>query len=340
MSVDPKISVVLPVYNAEDTLDKAIESIANQTETDFELLLVNDGSEDRSPEIIKRWDGYDDRIESIHIEHKGIVAALNKGVEHAGGRYIARMDADDIASADRLEKQSRYLDEHPDTGLISSLVKHLGDKKEKAGYARYVKWINSLTNHQQISINRFIESPLAHPSVMFRRQLVNEFGGYRQGDFPEDYELWLRWLEKGVRMQKIPEILLEWRDKPGRLSRTHKRYSTDAFYRIKAKYLARWLAENNSRHPDIMVWGAGRTSRNRAEYLCQHGIRITHYVDIDSKKIGNIVDNRPVIDYRNLPPPDENFVVSYVGLRGVNKGIREKLEEQNYRLGEHFIFAA
>lgn len=336
----PAISVILPVYNAEETLDAAIESIIRQEEEDFEFIVVDDGSTDSSASIINSWAGKDSRIKPLSIGHGGIVKALNAGLQVARGRYIARMDADDLSLAGRLGLQKKHLEDHPETGLVSCLVEHMGDKKEKAGYARHVRWINSLTDHESISIKRFIESPLAHPSVMYRKTLLEEYGGYREGDFPEDYELWLRWLEQGVRMEKITELLLKWRDEQDRLSRTHPRYSFEAFYRTKARYMARWLESNNPHHPEVVIWGAGRTTRKRADMLADHGIKITHYIDIDPNKIGKKIHGRPVWGTDGLPSPGSHFIISYVGRHGANTMIRDALKKEGYEEGKQFIFAA
>lgn len=340
LASNPRISVVMPVYNAEETLDPAIQSIINQTTDDFELIIVDDGSGDRSSEIIDRWHQQESRIHALHRKHQGIVPTLNAGLQKAHGQYIARMDADDRSLPQRLQKQARFLDEHPSVGLVSCLVKHDGDASQQQGYAHYVDWINSLTSYEEISLHRFIESPLAHPSVMFRRNLLEQCGGYRNGPFPEDYELWLRWLEQDVRMTKLPEVLLEWHDRSDRLSRTHPRYSTEAFYKTKAQYLARWLQNNNPRHPEVAIWGAGRSSRKRAELLTDHGIRITHYIDVDPNKIGEKMEGRPVISYQEIPQMNKSFIVSYVANRGVNQQISTHLNDLGYRLGTDFIFAA
>lgn len=335
-----RVSVVLPVYNAEDTLDRAVESILQQTEEDFQFVIVDDGSADSSAKHIKKWAERDGRIFPIFNEHQGIVPALKAGIQKTDGRYIARMDADDISLPSRLKRQADFLDQHPDIGVISCQVEHLGDQDKQKGYARYVDWLNELTSQAKISINRFIESPLVHPSVMFRTHLVDKHGGYRNGRFPEDYELWLRWLQQEVRMAKIPDVLLKWRDQPDRLSRTHKRYSVEAFYKTKAKYLAHWLAEHNPHQPDVLIWGAGSSSRKRAELLTQHGIRIAQYIDVDPNKIGQKIHGRTVLSYQEIPQKDKCFIISFVGNRGVNEEIAAHLNNRGYILGKHFIFAA
>ena len=207
----PRVSVLLPAYNEEGFLEQAVESILGQTESSFELILVDDGSTDGSRTLLERLAATDQRIKLIHQPHKGIVAALNRGMREASGRYVARMDADDLAHPKRLELQAKYLDLHPDTGMVGSRVEYLGDAGRNRGLALFVEWCNSLTDSRDIDLYRFVETPFVHPSVMFRRELSERLGTYRDGPFPEDYELWLRWLEGGVGMAKLEETLLSWR---------------------------------------------------------------------------------------------------------------------------------
>ena len=217
------ISVILPCFNGEGTIGRAIESMLGQDEKDFELILINDGSADGTARIIDRAAARDKRIKVLHRPHQGLVATLNAGINASTGEYIARMDADDVSMPERLGLQKAFLDAHPDTGLIASRVRLDRRHRGNRGYATHVDWTNTLLSHTDILLNRFIESPLAHPSVMFRRFCVEKHGGYREGPFPEDYELWLQWIGRGVRMEKLPETLVTWRDSQKRLSRTDSR---------------------------------------------------------------------------------------------------------------------
>ena len=334
------VSVIMPVYNAAGTLDRAIDSMLSQDYGDLELILIDDGSTDQGSQKMKGWELKDPRIQLFSQEHSGIVAALLKGLHHARGKYIARMDSDDFSPQSRISRQVRFLEQNPGIDLVSGLISFDGDFDEQAGYARYVHWINSLKTHEEIALNRFIESPLAHPSVLFRSAALEQFGSYRDGDFPEDYELWLRWLEQGVKMAKIDQPVLYWNDRRERLSRNHPRYSFDAFYRTKAPYLARWLERHNPHHPNIVVWGSGRTTRKRVEYLQDEGIIVQAYVDIDPNKIGKEIHGIPVWAPEEVPAAGRCFVVSYVARYEANVMIEEALSEKGYRLGEHFIFAA
>ena len=336
----PQVSVLLPAYNAEATLPGALDSLLRQQGVDFEVVAVDDGSVDGTAAILAEHAARDSRIRPLALKHGGIVQALNAGLAQCRGEYVARMDADDVCLPDRLLLQAGRLAAGPDLGLVAGRVEFSGDRETAGGYARYVDWTNTLLSHEDISLGRFRESPFAHPSVMFRKKPVLDLGGYRDGDFPEDYELWLRMLENGVRMAKLPDTVLQWSDAPDRLSRTDSRYGMDNFYSIKARYLAVWLAKNNPLHPDVTIIGSGRVSRKRAELLCGHGIRISTYVDIDPRKIGHTIHGRPVIHRRDMPPPSECFAVSYVASHGADQDIAAFLTERGYIQGKNFILAA
>lgn len=337
MTRAPAVSVVLPVYNAEATLARAIASLQAQTDPDFELIAVDDGSTDGSAAILRGLAEADPRIRVLTRSHEGIVAALNAGLAAARAPYVARMDADDESHPSRLAAQRAMLDADPGLGVASCLVAHPAPEAA-AGYAHHVAWLNRVVTAEDVERERFVEAPLAHPSAMFRRELVARHGGYRDGDFPEDYELWLRWLEAGVRMAKAQEVLLTWHDPPGRLSRTHPRYDVEAFYRLKAGYLARWLAAHNPHHPAITVWGSGKTSRRRAALLEAHGVRIRGYIDVDPAR--RVSGSLPITHYLDVTDPRRGFIVAYVSRRDAHEVIRGQLLAHGFVEGRDFIFAA
>ena len=336
----PLVSVLLPVYNAAATLAEAILSIRSQTLSRWELLVTDDGSTDGSRAIVQRFNQQDPRVRLISQPRAGIVPALNAGLDQSSAPLVARMDADDLAAPDRLERQLEFLERSEEIGLVSSLVEFAGDRSRAAGYALHVDWMNSLVHPDEIALNRFIESPFAHPTVLFRRELIERLDGYRSGDFPEDYELWLRWMDAGVRMAKVPRVLLTWRDSPGRLSRTEERYRPEAFYRCKAAYLARWLTREVAPDRLILVWGAGRVTRRRADLLSAHGIQIGGYIDIDPRKIGRMIGGRPVFAPRDLPDPRSCVVLGYVGKRGARELARHNLRTRGYKEGKDFLMVA
>jgi glycosyltransferase involved in cell wall biosynthesis len=349
---EPAVSVVLPVRNGAATLARAIASVRAQTLDTWELVLVDDGSTDGTAEIAADAARADGRVRVMRPSAggEGIVAALNTGIAAARGRWIARLDADDTMHPERLAAQLAWGEGGADggggatgderVGLVSCLVEFGGDRTANAGYALHVDWLNTLTTPAEIALNRFVEAPLAHPSVMFRRELAERLGGYRDGAFPEDYELWLRWLDAGVRMAKVPRVLTTWHDGPGRLSRTDPRYAPEAFFRLKAVWIARELARSGGGRP-VWVWGAGRPTRKRAAALEAHGVEIAGYIDVDAKKLGRLGGTGvPVIGPEALPAAGEITVLGYVAARGARELCRAALAARGYAEGREFWMCA
>lgn len=341
VSAVPAVSVVLPVRDGAATLARAIASVRAQTWADWELLVVDDGSRDATPEVLNRLARAEPRLRVLAPGRVGLVAALNAGLAAARGEFIARLDADDEAHPERLAAQVEWLRRQPDLGLVGCRVGFGGDAAASRGYALHVAWLNGIITPEEHARSRFIESPLAHPSVLFRRELVARHGGYREGDFPEDYELWLRWLEAGVRMAKVPRELLTWHDAPGRLSRTDPRYDPDAFFRVKAGPVAREVGRlPGPPGREVWIWGAGRPTRRRAAPLGAQGLKIAGYVDVDPRKTGRAVAGVPVIAPAALPPPGTRIVLAYVATRGARELIRGELERRGYAEGRDFLLCA
>ena len=334
------MSVVLPVRNAAGTIVRAVASVRTQTFADWELVVVNDGSSDGTREILRAAARDEPRLKLIEQPPAGVAVAANAAVAAARGEFVARMDADDESHPERLAAQVEFLGgpEHAAIGVVGSLVEFGGDRAASAGYALHVDWTNTLLTPEAIALNRFVESPLVNPSVMFRRALVARHGGWRNGDFPEDYELWLRWLDAGVRMAKVPRVLLTWHDAPSRLTRTDARYGAEKFFAMKAEWIARELARVAGGRK-IFVWGAGRHTRKRAAHLAAHGVTIAGYIDVDAKKTGRGLGGTgvPVIGEEALPARGEIFVVSYVTTRGARDYNREKLLACGYVEGRDFL---
>ena len=337
------MSVVLPVRNAAGTIARAVASVRRQTFYDWELLAVDDGSTDGTREILAGIARAEPRLRVVEQAPAGVAAAANAGAAAARGEWVARMDADDESHPERLAAQVEFLSAPANRGLgvAGSLVDFGGDRVASAGYALHVDWTNGLVTPAAIALNRFVESPLVNPSVMFRRELVARHGGWRDGDFPEDYELWLRWLDAGVRMAKVPRALLTWHDAPSRLTRTDARYIPEKFFTVKAGWIARELARVAVGRK-IFVWGAGRHTRKRAAHLTAHDVTIAGYVDVDAKKTGRGLGGTgvPVIADDALPPPGEIFVLSYVTTRGAREYNRERLVARGYVEGRDFLLCA
>ena len=335
----PKVSIVMPVRDAAGALTAVLESIRCQTFPDWELVAVDDGSKDHTSTILESAT-CDARIHLLSQARLGIVEALQRGYAAARGEFIARMDADDWMAPERLSRQLEFLEGHPQIGVVSCRVQHGGDQTAQAGYAAHVAWLNSLVSPNDIALRRFVESPVAHPSVMFRHDLLQQQGGYALGDFPEDYELWLRWMDAGVQFGKVDALLLTWNDLPTRLSRTDWRYGMDALYRIKCAYLARWLRRQVEPAREIWLWGAGRITRQRFRALEREGVSISGFVDVDAKKLGRLRDSRSVVSPDNLPSKDRAFILAGVSLRGAREFIAGQLDSRRWAEGRDYLLVA
>lgn len=198
----PKISVILPTYNAEKYLQEAIDSLLAQTFQDFEILIVDDGSKDRTLQILKTYD--DPRIKIFQGPQKGISAALNMGLDLAQGMYVARMDADDISLPRRFEKQVAFMDEHPNIGICGTDIEAFEDSKSNV-------W-NYFPDVADTKTMLLFGCALAHPTVMIRLSIFKEFNlRYDESYFgSEDFELWNRAMEF-TDVCSIPEVLVRYR---------------------------------------------------------------------------------------------------------------------------------
>ncbi|MBV6646438.1 MAG: glycosyltransferase family 2 protein [Cyclobacteriaceae bacterium] len=330
----PKVSAVLPFLNAQSTLSRAIESIRSQKLNDWELVLVDNGCTDNSNRIALNLAKEDTRIRILNEGHLGVANAFNAGLKVSKGKYIARMDADDVSHPDRLSRQVDLLDQHSNIGVVATRVRYIGDEQKNQGFVSYVNWSNSILSSQDIYLNQFVEFPLVNPSLLFRKEVLTKYGSYKQDDFPEDYELFLRLIAKDIQMTKIDNPLLDWYDSPNRLTRSDKRYSPDAFFQIKSQYLGQWLREKG--HEKVWVWGAGKLAKKRSALLAEQGIDIEGHIDVNSK----IIDHYKVIHFEDIPRPGRIFILSYVSNRGKRQQIRNYLESRGYQEGINFLLAA
>jgi len=332
----PAVSVVLPFRNEAAYLAECLASIRAQTLRDWELLAIDDGSDDDSPAIVSSFAAHDGRVRLLRPGRVGLVAALNLGLARARAPLLARMDADDLMHPDRLRAQHEHLHAHPGVALIGTQVEPFPPEEVRGGYLEYLRWQNAVVTPEQVAAEIYVESPFAHPSVMARTDVLREAGGYADGPFPEDYELWLRLHAAGHRMGKVPRVLLRWRERGGRTSRVDPRYAREAFDRLRAHHLARDPRVRSGR--EVVVWGAGRPSRLRARLAMEHGVRPVAWIDIDPRKIGQRVWGLPVHPPEWLegraPSP---FILVYVNRHGARDLIAARLGEMGYRAGDDWL---
>lgn len=325
-SASPLISVLIPCYNTAATLDEALSSILGQTLKNLEVVAVDDGSSDGTLEMLNAWAEREARVRVLRREHEGLIPALNAGLAACRAPLIARMDADDRSHPERLALQADWLARRPDLAAVGCLVQGVPEGDVREGFRIYLEWLNSLVSPEEIARQIFVESPLAHPSVMIRREWLARAGGYQDHGWPEDYDLWLRLHLLGARFAKVPQALFDWREHPGRLTRTDSRYSVENFLRAKTHYLAGGPLRGRE---SVILWGAGQMGRRLSKLLLREGVPLSAFIDVDPSKIGARKRGLPVVAPKELPAlwatSPRPVVLVAVGARGARLLIRDQL---------------
>lgn len=332
MSV-PHVSILLPVRNEEEFLPAALSSLWRQTFAEWELVAVDDGSTDATPQILAEAARCDRRVRVVTQTGGGLVSALNAGLAHCRAPFVARMDGDDIAHPRRLELQYRFLADHPEVGLVACGFRHFPRHAVRLGMHAYEKWQNGLCDHDTIVRDIYVESPFVHPSVMFLRDVVMAAGGYREMGWAEDYDLWLRLAGAGVRFARLPEVLLFWRERPGRATRTMDAYRAEAFRQCKIHHLRNGFLTTSRA---VALAGAGKEGRAWRKALSCAGIDVGLWIDVDPRKVGRVLHGAPVVaaeDVRQLP----GKLLVTVGTRGARDGLRAWATAMGWREGEDFV---
>ena len=236
----PKISVVMPAYNAEKYIGESIDSILNQTYGDFEFIIINDGSRDSTKEIILSYS--DNRIVYLENEiNSGIVVTLNKGLKYATGEYIARMDADDIAVAERLEKQIEFMEKNKDVGVLGTGICIFGEDVQEQ--ARVFT-----TNPEQLKAELIFNSCIAHPTVMMRSNILKNNGLSYDLEYAgaEDYNLWWK-IAKVSRIATIPDLLVKYRIHSSQITKK----KDEKYYKMMIKLMEERFSDIGFKSSDI-----------------------------------------------------------------------------------------
>jgi len=334
-ATSPLISVLIPCYNAAETLPEALDSLRDQTLAEYEIVAIDDGSSDATLPLLQERARTDARLRVHTQAHAGIIAALNKGLTLCRAGYIARMDTDDYSYPERLERQVEYLQNHPETAVVGCLVEGYPSQQVRQGFRIYISWMNSLVSDDDIRREIFIESPFAHPSVAYRREWIESAGGYQEHGWAEDYDLWLRLYLAGAGFAKLPQVLLKWREHPQRLTRTDSRYALENFIRAKAHYLASGPLRGRDA---VLIWGAGMIGRRLSKHLLRQEAPLAAFIDVDPAKIGSTRRGFPILSPDDLPDWWKRYarpvVLAAVGARGARQLIRQRVENLGLREGQ------
>jgi glycosyltransferase involved in cell wall biosynthesis len=245
----PAVSIVMPVYNAEAYLAEAINSILSQSFSNFELLILNDGSKDSSGDLIRSFS--DPRIRYLENDgNRGVIFTLNRGIQSCKAPLLARMDADDIALPDRIEKQFEFMQTHPNAAVVASKVALINEQGKPIGYW---KEDNAHSTLQEIREFLPVNNCIAHPSIMARTSIMTEMTYMNHQTGAEDYDLWLRICAKGLEIHKIPEVLLKHRILPTSVTRGRQKNVFYSLAATKGRFIWQQLGEGKISEFMLMV---------------------------------------------------------------------------------------
>ena len=332
----PEVSVVLPVRDGAATLGRALRSLAGQTFGAFEVVVVDDGSQDGTPAVVREWEKRDARVRGLRAPPAGIVAALRRGLAEARAPLVARMDADDTCRPERLEVQTAFLRRNGLSGCGSQVRLVPASRVTERG-GEYAAWVNAMTRWDVVRANLFVECPLAHPTFLFRADALREAGGYRDRGWPEDWDLLLRLWRAGHRFAAAPHALLDWNQDGVRLSRTHPAYSLDAFRACRVHHLRKSLLTDRD---GVAIWGAGPTGKRLALECRRQGVAVRGFVEVDRRKIGQTIHGAPVRDAASAPAFGNALHLGAVARAAGREAVRGAALQAGLEEGVDFVAAA
>lgn len=225
------ISILMPVKNAGQYLSNCLDSILSQTYRSWELIAVDDFSEDESVSILERYAQRDSRIKVLKNQKAGIIPAIQLAFSHAQGTWISRMDADDLMPEQKL---ALFMNQAREKTILTGNVKYFSDDKVSGGYQRYERWLNEL-EPEDYDKQIYRECVIASPNWLISRQFFEKFD-WSQWQYPEDYDLVFHWRKAGYRVHKIDQFTHLWREHPTRTSRNSERYQQTSFFRLKTHW--------------------------------------------------------------------------------------------------------
>ncbi|MGW9686143.1 glycosyltransferase family 2 protein [Flagellimonas sp. 2504JD1-5] len=293
---NPLVSILIPFKNTAHFLVECLDSVINQEYQHWEVLAVNDHSDDDSFALLSVYSKKDTRIKVFTNKGKGIIPALRTAYANASGGYITRMDSDDIMQPNRLQHMVNALVKNGKGHISVGQVKYFSDSGISNGYARYERWLNQLTVRGNNYSEIYKECVIPSPCWMAFREDLDACGAFFPDRYPEDYDLTFRCYEKGLKVIPCNTILHLWRDYDSRTSRTHEHYAQNYFLEIKLHY---FLKLDREKVRPLAIWGAGFKGKTISKKLVEQNIDFTWLCD-NPKKIGKKIYETELVHFKAL----------------------------------------
>jgi len=314
----------MPVKNAEPFLTDCINSILSQTETDWELLAVNDGSTDNSKVILEQFAKADKRIHVLDNDGAGIIDALRLAYSRSKGNLITRMDADDIMPPIKLEILKRNLLSFGKGNVALGQVKYFSDEGLRDGYRYYEAWLNGLSENGTNYSDIYRECVIPSPCWMVFREDLDTCGAFNSDVYPEDYDLCFRFYGNGLKPIPSSEVLHHWRDHSSRSSRNDPNYADNRFLDLKLHW---FLKLDHHPKKTLVVWGAASKGKALAKGLLKAGVDF-RWMCNNPNKINKHVYDKLIENVEAISAIDDLQALVAVANKDEQANIREHLTDE------------
>jgi glycosyltransferase involved in cell wall biosynthesis len=332
---NPLVSILIPFKNTAKFLHECIQSITNQTYSNWELIIVDDNSTDKSFSIVENYAITDGRIKLLKNEGNGIIDALRLALNESKGEFITRMDSDDIMFPSKLEVLSTNLIKYGKNHLAVGNVKYFSENGIGDGYAKYELWLNRLTQTGSNFSEIYKECVIPSPCWMAFKDDLLACDGFNPNRYPEDYDLAFRFYKNNLKCIPCEKILHYWRDYEIRTSRTHEHYAENHFIALKLNY---FLELNYIKEKSLTIWGAGNKGKVLAKALIKKGIPF-HWICDNPNKIGRDIygqELKPFQFLEGIQNPQSIITVANVNSQSQ---IKTYLKKQNLKpMKDYFFF--
>ncbi|TVR79696.1 MAG: glycosyltransferase family 2 protein [Chitinophagaceae bacterium] len=321
----PEISVLMPVKDESLYLEDCLISIINQSFENWECIVIDDSSMDNTPDILESFSKTDKRIKWYRNEGKGIIPALQMAYKKSTGKFLTRMDGDDLMPKEKLKLLYQKLI-HSDAQISTGLVKYFPENEINEGYQKYQNWLNDIQVRDLHYEEIYRECVVASPNWLISREDFDAAGAFFSDIYPEDYELVFRWYKKQFKIEAVQEITHLWRDHPKRVSRTHQHYKDQHFFDLKFRY---FLELDYREDKELILWGAGLKGKLGAKILKRNNIKFRWCCN-NENKVGHIV-NGVKMEYFDIVENPIKPIQIIVAVSQRNQG--DSISEYFSRLG-------
>jgi glycosyltransferase involved in cell wall biosynthesis len=329
-----EISILMPVRNTAQFLEECLDSILVQSYLDWELIAIEDHSEDNSWSILQAYAAKDARIKVFQNPGKGIIQALRIAYQYSSGHYITRMDSDDIMPIQKLDVLHASLKQAKEGHLATGLVQYFSEKTLGNGYLRYAEWLNSLSKKGSNFKEIYKECVIPSPCWMVHRTDLEAAGAFYPNRYPEDYDLCFRFYEQGLICLPSDVVLHHWRDSEGRTSRHDPNYADNNFLDIKLHY---FIKLDYQKERPLVLWGAGKKGKKLALSLQKAKIPF-HWICNNEQKIGKDIYDQRLYAIEHLDQLTQPQIIIAVAQVEAQIMLKSRFAKQKLEANHDFFF--